>query len=382
MVGGVGQLVVLLIGGNMVLDGTLSIGGLTAFVLYLTAFFAPIQQLVQLYSTYQSGQAAVDKLRDLLATDPPWRRRRRHAAAPHGRPHRARRVGFAYEPGQPVLDDVDLEIAAGETIALVGPTGREVHAGQARRALLRPGRRAGPASTATTSATSPSRRSASNWASCRRSRSCSSGRCARTSPSPGPTPPTTRSPRACRAVGLDDLLDRLPDGLDTFVHERGTIAVVGRAPAPGAGPRLPGPAARARARRGHLVARPEERVEVEHALDVVLDGRTAIVIAHRLATAKRADRIAVVDRAHRGARHPRRAGRLAAAPRRCTPALCTRCLRVVAVARCASAGPYSLTLDGLGAECAMGADSSLADACNVRGFAPEDCPGTPPAAPP
>ena len=54
----------------MVLNDTLTIGELTAFVLYLAAFFAPIQQLVQLYTTYQSGQAAVDKLRDLLATPP------------------------------------------------------------------------------------------------------------------------------------------------------------------------------------------------------------------------------------------------------------------------------------------------------------------------
>ena len=67
VVGVVGQAVILLVGGKMVLDGTLTIGELTAFVLYLTAFFAPIQQLVQLYTTYQSGQAAVDKLRDLLA---------------------------------------------------------------------------------------------------------------------------------------------------------------------------------------------------------------------------------------------------------------------------------------------------------------------------
>ena len=100
---------------------------------------------------------------------------------------------------------------------------------------------------------------------------------------------------ACRAVGLDDLLDRLPEGLDTPVHERGSSLSSGErqllalaraflARPPGAG-----------ARRGHVQPRPAPEAEIEQALDVVLEGRTAIVIAHRLATAMRADRIAVVD---------------------------------------------------------------------------------------
>jgi ATP-binding cassette, subfamily B, bacterial len=66
----IGQAVILVVGGNMVLQGTLSLGELTLFVLYLTYFFAPIQQLVQLYNTYQQGQAAITKLRDVLSTEP------------------------------------------------------------------------------------------------------------------------------------------------------------------------------------------------------------------------------------------------------------------------------------------------------------------------
>ncbi|OWY62543.1 ABC transporter ATP-binding protein, partial [cyanobacterium TDX16] len=69
-VGILGQAMIVGIGGYQVTQGNLSIGALTAFLLYLTAFFAPIQQLVQLYSTYQSGQAAVAKLRELLSTEP------------------------------------------------------------------------------------------------------------------------------------------------------------------------------------------------------------------------------------------------------------------------------------------------------------------------
>ena len=67
----------LLIGGNMVLRRRRSrIGELTAFILYLNAFFLPIQQLVQLYNLYQQGQAAIAKLRELLATAPDGRARR------------------------------------------------------------------------------------------------------------------------------------------------------------------------------------------------------------------------------------------------------------------------------------------------------------------
>ncbi|MDP9442357.1 MAG: ABC transporter ATP-binding protein, partial [Actinomycetota bacterium] len=69
-VGILGTAVVLLLGGRMVLRGTLGLGELVAFVLYLSAVFAPVQQLVQLYNTYQSGQAAVTKLRELLDSEP------------------------------------------------------------------------------------------------------------------------------------------------------------------------------------------------------------------------------------------------------------------------------------------------------------------------
>jgi ATP-binding cassette subfamily B protein len=66
----IGQPVLLLIGGDMVIRHHLPVGVLVAFILYLGLFFQPIQQLVQLYSTYQQGQAAVTELRDLVATDP------------------------------------------------------------------------------------------------------------------------------------------------------------------------------------------------------------------------------------------------------------------------------------------------------------------------
>jgi ATP-binding cassette subfamily B protein len=153
-IGIAGQALILLVGGRMVLDGDLQIGELAAFVLYLTAFFAPIQQMVQLYDTYQKGQASVAKLRDLLATEPSVPESPTAVELPPVRGEiRFEGVTFAYEPGRPVLSDVDLNIAAGETFALVGapvPASRRWRSSSPGSTTRR---RAGCCSTATTSGT-------------------------------------------------------------------------------------------------------------------------------------------------------------------------------------------------------------------------------------
>ncbi|MGI9595128.1 MAG: ABC transporter ATP-binding protein, partial [Acidimicrobiales bacterium] len=123
-IGVAGQAALLFFGGRMVLAGTLTVGELFAFLLYLTAFFAPIQQLVQLYNSYQQGQAAVGKLRDLLSNDPEVA----EAADAVDLPLVDGRVvfddvSFSYEGDTVVLRDFNLTIEPGETIAIVGPTG-------------------------------------------------------------------------------------------------------------------------------------------------------------------------------------------------------------------------------------------------------------------
>ncbi len=131
-------------------------------------------------------------------------------------------VTFGYDPADPVLHDVNLRIAAGETVAFVGPTG----AGKSTMAKLvtrfydptdgaRAHRRPRPP------ARSRSTRCGASSASCRRSRSSSPAPSATTSPSPGPTPTDDEVCEAVRPVGLTELIERLPDGLDTVVHERG-----------------------------------------------------------------------------------------------------------------------------------------------------------------
>ncbi|HSH22621.1 MAG TPA: ABC transporter ATP-binding protein [Acidimicrobiales bacterium] len=296
LVATLGQAVLLVVGGQRVLRGQMSVGELTAFVLFLATFFAPIQQLVHLYTTYQSGQAATAKLRELLATEPGVVERDDAVELPPIEGQiRLESVSFAYRPGAPVLHDVDLSVRPGETFALVGPTGsgkstiakfvtrfhdpiagrvlidgrdvRDVTVESLRRQIgvvpQEPFLFAGSVRDNIAFAR-PEATDAELW-------------------------------EACQALGVDGLITSLPQGLDTPVHERGSSLSSGQRQL----------LALARA----FVARPRVLVldeatssldlrseaVVERALDVVLEGRTAILIAHRLATAMRADRIAVVE---------------------------------------------------------------------------------------
>ncbi len=138
-IGLMGQALLLLIGGTMVINSwhnvpgvglvqdahpELMIGQLTAFVLYLGSFFQPIQQLVQLYNTYQQGQAAVSKLRVLLDTQPsvPEKEDAYELPAIDGA-IALEDVDFSYNKDDFVLHDVNISIRAGESVAFVGPTG-------------------------------------------------------------------------------------------------------------------------------------------------------------------------------------------------------------------------------------------------------------------
>ena len=101
--------------------------------------------------------------------------------------------------------------------------------------------------------------------------------------------------RAATEIGFDELLDRLPDGIDTYVHERGVSLSSGQrqmlalARAFLAQPRI----LILDEATSNLDMHIEEKVEA--AFDVLLQGRTAVIVAHRLSTARKADRIVVVD---------------------------------------------------------------------------------------
>jgi ATP-binding cassette subfamily B protein len=296
LVGGVGQALIVLIGGYFVLHGQLTIGTLTAFVLYLGTFFAPIQQMVQLYGTYQAGQAAVRKLSGLFATVPSVAEAVDAVDLPPIRGEiELHDVTFGYDPATPVLHDVTLRIPAGQTIALVGPTGAgkstiaklvtrfyDPTAGQVlidghdlRSVTLTSLRRQLGVVPQEPFLFAGSLRD--NLAFAR------------------PEASDEQVWAAVDAVGLHDLLARLPDGLDTYVHERGTslsagerqLVALGRAFL--AEPRV----VVLDEATSNLDLRSERRIEA--ALDALVQGRTAVLIAHRLSTAMRADRVAVID---------------------------------------------------------------------------------------
>jgi ATP-binding cassette subfamily B protein len=295
-VGILGQALIIGVGGTQVIRGELSIGALTAFLLYLTAFFAPIQQLVQLYSTYQSGQAAVTKLRELLATEPSVPEQPDAVALPpidgaitfEG-------VSFAYGDNPEVLTGVDLQIAPGETVAFVGPTGAgkstlarlvaRFHDPTAGRVLID--------GHDLRDVTLHSLRSQLGLVP--QEPFLFHGTIRDNVAFGRPDASETDIVDACRSVGLADLMERLPGGVDAPVHERGSSL--------SSGERQLLALARAFLARPRVLILDEatssldlrSEAVIEQALDLVLEGRTAIVIAHRLATAMRADRIAVVD---------------------------------------------------------------------------------------
>jgi len=296
LIGYLGQAALLAVGGTMVLHHRLSIGDLFAFFLYLNRFFAPIQLLVQQYNVYQQGSASITKLQNLLSTPPSVPEAAHAVELPpiHG-DIEFDRVSFGYEPGLPVIHDVSFRIEAGETIAFVGPTGagkstiaklvtrfydvtdgrvlidghdlRAVTIGSLRRQLgvvpqepfLFGGTIRDNVAFARPEATDDE-----VW-------------------------------EAVRAVGLAEVIETMPEGIHTIVHERGQTLSSGERQL----------IALARAFHAHprVLVLDEatsnldllSESKIEAALDVLLQGRTAILIAHRLSTAMKADRILVVD---------------------------------------------------------------------------------------
>ena len=111
-------------GGYLVFAGSISVGVLTAFLIYVQQFFRPVQLASQFYTQAQSALAGAERIYNILdeEPEPPDPPDARKVGGIEGRVTFGH-VTFAYEPGRPVLRDVDFEIEPGQTVALVGPTG-------------------------------------------------------------------------------------------------------------------------------------------------------------------------------------------------------------------------------------------------------------------
>jgi ATP-binding cassette subfamily B protein/subfamily B ATP-binding cassette protein MsbA len=122
---GIGQLLVIFFGARMAISGTLSIANLVAFFLYLDSFYTPVRNLGNSMEAVQESLAGFERIADILTVSP-------EIASP-AEPHafqqpiqgnvRFENVQFFYNQGEDVLTDINLDVPAGSTVALVGPTG-------------------------------------------------------------------------------------------------------------------------------------------------------------------------------------------------------------------------------------------------------------------
>ena len=296
MIGMLGQALLLGIGGDMVIRGKLTPGALIAFFLYLNRFFGPIQLLVQQYNLLQQGRSSVIRLRELLQ-DPPTVDEKPDALrlAPIEGRITFEHVSFGYDPANLVLHDVDLEIAPGESVAFVGPTG----AGKSTMAKLVTrfyDPTTGRVLVDGIDIRDVTLRSLRSQLGVVPQEAFLFAGSIRTNLSFGREAITDDEiEEAIDVVGLRELIDRLPEGVDTIVHERGQTL--------SAGERQLLALARAFLARPRVLILDEatssldlrSETVIERALDRLLEGRTAILIAHRLTTAQRADRIVVID---------------------------------------------------------------------------------------
>ena len=287
---------VVLLGGFRVIDGSLEIGALLAVALYAKRFFDPAEEMAMFYNGYQSASAALEKISGVLEERPSvpdpttpvdlW-----HAEGAVG----FEGVRFAYDEGTVVLPDFDLQVPAGQTIALVGSTGagkstlaklisrfydptagritldgvdlRDLHPNDLRRAVVM----------VTQEAYLFSGSVADNIA---------IGK-----------PDATRDEivRAAKAVGAHEFVEALPDGYDTDVAKRGGRVSAGqRQLLSFARAFIADPAVLILDEASASLDIPSERM-VQEALQTLLADRTALIIAHRLSTVAIADRVLVME---------------------------------------------------------------------------------------
>jgi ABC-type multidrug transport system fused ATPase/permease subunit len=289
---------ILLYGGVQALNGEVTIGVLVAFVAALSNFFDPIQALSQLYTTYQAGMAALDKIFELLDTEPELQDAPGAVALDRIRGEiEFDRVSFAYDtdPARPALCDVDLHVPPGQTVALVGATG----AGKSTIAKL-VARFYDPTAGRVLvdghdlrAVTAHSLRSQMGVVP--QEAFLFSGTIGENIAFGRPDATAEQVEAAARAVHAHEFVAALEHGYGTQIGERGIQLSAGQRQL----------VAFARA----LIADPRILVldeatanvdihtegQIEAALRRLLAGRTAIVIAHRLSTIQRAGRIVVLD---------------------------------------------------------------------------------------
>ena len=295
LVGSICVVLTLLLGGLRVLQGSLTLGVLAAFVLYLRRFYDPLDELAMFANSYASSAAALEKISGLLDERPAVG----DPAAPVKLPVPVRGevvfdgVRFSYG-GPGILPQLDLVIPAGQTVALVGATG----AGKSTVAKL-VARLYDPVA-GTVQLDGVDLRSVAD-ADLRRAvvmvtqeSFLFTGSVADNIALGAPGASRSEVVAAARAVGADAFITALPDGYDTDVRKRGARLSAGqRQLVSFARALLADPAVLILDEATSSLDVPSEQA-VQAALATVLAGRTALIIAHRLSTVLIADRVLVL----------------------------------------------------------------------------------------
>jgi ABC-type multidrug transport system fused ATPase/permease subunit len=300
MIGNVITGIVLCYGGLRVLDGDIRIGVLASFLLYLQRFFDPLQDVSQFYNTFQSAASALEKISGVLEEEPSVGEPRSPGLlpAPPSAARTGRRVQFAdvrfgYRSAV-VLPQLDLDIPAGQTVALVGETGAgkttvarllaRFYDPNAGRVLL----------DGVDLRTLPDAALRREVVLITQESFLFEGTVAENIRLGRPAATDAEVEAAARAIGAHAFISALPDGYATKVGKRGGKLSAGqRQLLSFCRAFIAAPSVLVLDEATALLDIPSERL-VQSALRTVLAGRTALIIAHRLSTVAVADRVLVL----------------------------------------------------------------------------------------